>query len=73
MHTLPDVADIPDLNGQTEGELPELFDPDGVAKRFIWGSGQLGKRGTDVMDAAAVATFVLAGVRVCPRTSRGIA
>jgi len=30
VHTLPDVTDIPDLNGQTEGELLEFFDPDGV-------------------------------------------
>ena len=27
---LPDVADIPDLTGQSEGELSEFFDPDGV-------------------------------------------
>ena len=27
---LPDVTDIPDLTGQSEGELPEFFDPDGV-------------------------------------------
>ena len=30
VNLLPDVADIPELNGQTEGELPEFFDPDGV-------------------------------------------
>ena len=30
VHTLPDVADIPELTGQSEGELPEFFDPDGV-------------------------------------------
>jgi len=27
---LPDVADIPDLTEQSEGELSEFFDPDGV-------------------------------------------
>ena len=28
VHMLPGVADIPDLTGQSEGELPEFFDPD---------------------------------------------
>ena len=30
VRTLPDVADIPDLTGQSTEELPEFFDPDGV-------------------------------------------
>jgi hypothetical protein len=30
VRTLPDVADIPDLTGQSDEELPEFFDPDGV-------------------------------------------
>jgi len=29
VHTLPEVADIPDLTGQSETELTEFFDPDG--------------------------------------------
>ena len=30
VHMLPDVADIPDLTGQSAEELPEFFDPDRV-------------------------------------------
>jgi hypothetical protein len=29
VYPLPDVADIPELTGQSEGELPEFVDPDG--------------------------------------------
>ena len=30
VNPLPDVADIPELAGQSEEQLPEFFDPDGV-------------------------------------------
>ena len=30
VHTLPHVADIPELTGQSDAELPEFFDPDGL-------------------------------------------